>query len=54
MLGDAYWVHTVVMLGIAGLGFALRQRRAHLVLALIALAYQASYFLLEYFTLASD
>lgn len=54
MLGDAYWVHTVVMLVIAGLGMALRQRRAHLALALLALAYQASYFLLEYFTLASD
>jgi hypothetical protein len=54
MLGEAYWVHTAVMLAVAGMGIALRQRRAHLVLALIALAYQASYFLLEYFTLASD
>lgn len=54
MLGDAYWVHTVVMLAIAGLGIALRQRRAHLALALIALIYQASYSLVEYFTLASD
>jgi hypothetical protein len=43
-----------MMLVIAGLGFALRQRRAHLALALLALAYQAGYFLLEYFTLASD
>lgn len=54
MLGDPYWVHTVVMLVIAGLGMALRQRRAHLALAVLALVYQAGYFLLEYFTLASD
>lgn len=54
MLGEAYAVHTVLMLVIAGLGIALRGRRAHLTLALIALAYQAVYFVSEYFTLGSD
>ncbi|WP_411850250.1 hypothetical protein ACLB90_15225 [Stenotrophomonas sp. LGBM10] len=50
-LGDAYLLHTAAMLLIAGLGVALRSRRAHLLLAAAALAYQAAYFLLEYFTL---
>lgn len=50
-LGEAYLLHTAAMLLIAGLGVALRSRRAHLLLAATALAYQATYFLLEYFTL---
>ncbi|WP_422506650.1 hypothetical protein [Stenotrophomonas sp. GZD-301] len=50
-LGEAYLLHTAAMLLIAGLGVALRSRRAHLLLAAAALAYQAAYFLLEYFTL---
>ncbi|MNT53137.1 hypothetical protein D3C72_1902120 [compost metagenome] len=54
MLGAAYPVHTVLMLGIAALGAACRQRRAHLGLAVVALVYQAGYFMAEYFTLASD
>ncbi len=54
MLGQAYLVHTAIMLVIAGLGIACRRRRVQLGLALAALAYQCGYFLVEYFTLASD
>lgn len=54
MLGDAYLLHTVLMLLIAGLGVALKTRRAHLLLALTALVYQVAYFAAEYFTLGAD
>lgn len=54
MLGQAYWVHTVLMLAIAALGMTMKTRRGHLWLALAALGYQCGYFAAEYFTLGSD
>ncbi|HET6552938.1 MAG TPA: hypothetical protein VFG49_05300 [Dyella sp.] len=54
MLGHAYPVHTVLMLVIAGLGAWLASRRAQLIIALFALAYQVVYFTAEYLTLGVD
>jgi hypothetical protein len=54
MLGQAYPVHTVLMLVIAGLGAWLANRKLQLAIALFALAYQVAYFASEYFTLGTD
>lgn len=54
MLGQAYPVHTVLMLVIAGMGAWLANRKLQLVIALFALAYQIAYFAIEYLTLGTD
>ncbi len=54
MLGQAYPVHTVLMLVIAGLGAWLASRRLQLAIALFSLAYQVVYFATEYLTLGTD
>lgn len=48
-LGIAYPIKTAVMLAIAGLGMILVKKRAHLVLALIALVYLTAYYTIQYF-----
>lgn len=48
-LGIAYPIKTAVMLAIAGLGMVLVKKRAHLVLALIALVYLTAYYTIQYF-----
>jgi hypothetical protein len=48
-LGIAYPIKTAVMLVIAGLGMILVKKRAHLVLALIALIYLTCYYTIQYF-----
>lgn len=48
-LGIAYPIKTAVMLGIAGLGMILANKRAHLVLALVALIYLTGYYTIDYF-----
>ncbi len=52
MLGEAYLVHTGLMLAMVGVGLVSRRRGVHQVLAVGALVYQCGYFLTEYFTLA--
>lgn len=54
LLGEAYPLHTALMLAICVLGWHLRTARAQGVLAGVALAYQVSYFAAEYFTIGSD
>ena len=49
MLGIAYPIKTGAMLVIAGTGMILINKRAHLVLALIALVYLTAYYTIEYF-----
>lgn len=48
-LGIAYPIKTAVMLVVAGMGMILVNKRAHLVLALIALIYLTCYYTIEYF-----
>jgi hypothetical protein len=49
MLGIAYPIKTAVMLVIAVLGMIFVNKRAHLVLALVALIYLTGYYTIEYF-----
>nr|WP_063571892.1 hypothetical protein [Luteibacter rhizovicinus] len=53
-LGAAYLAHTVIMLGVVIIGFTQKRRKVQLTLAVFALAYQAAYFAVEYFTLSVD
>jgi hypothetical protein len=48
-LGIAYPIKTAVMLLIAGLGMILVNKKAHLVLALVALIYLTGYYTIQYF-----
>jgi hypothetical protein len=48
-LGIAYPIKTAVMLVVAGMGMILVNKRAHLVLALVALIYLTCYYTTEYF-----
>ncbi|MDI9273061.1 hypothetical protein [Stenotrophomonas sp. PFBMAA-4] len=54
LLGEAYPLHTALMLVVCVLGWNLRTARAQMVLAGVALAYQIGYFAAEYFTIGSD
>ncbi|WP_313177201.1 hypothetical protein [Stenotrophomonas sp.] len=54
LLGEAYPLHTALMLVVCVLGWNLRTARAQVVLAGVALAYQVGYFAAEYFTIGSD
>lgn len=54
LLGDAYPLHTALMLIVAALGWLLRSARTQLVLAAATLAYQLAYFAAEYFTIGSE
>jgi hypothetical protein len=54
LLGEAYPLHTVLMLIVAALGWHLRSTRAQLGLAAATLAYQLGYFAAEYFTIGSE
>ncbi|HLZ05904.1 MAG TPA: hypothetical protein VKR55_27610 [Bradyrhizobium sp.] len=53
MLGIAYPIKTGVMLVIAGTGMIFINKRAHLVLALIALVYLTAYYSVEYLNVAA-
>lgn len=54
VLGAAYVVHAVVMLGVVVVGLTQKRRGVQLALALFTLAYQVCYFAFEYFTLSVD
>lgn len=52
-LGTAYPVRIAIMLLIAAVGASVARRRVQLALVLVALAYQAVYFALAYFTVTA-
>ncbi len=51
LLGEAYPLHTLLMLVVVALGWRLRSQRGQGILATLTLAYQTIYFAAEYFTL---
>lgn len=54
LLGEAYPLHSALMLVVCVLGWNLRSARAHVLLAAVALVYQVVYFAAEYFTIGID